>query len=36
MPNYCAIRESHNVPKTLFGIPKEDKLKKLYLFELQN
>jgi hypothetical protein len=29
MPNYCAIRESHNVSKTLSGVPKEDELKKL-------
>jgi hypothetical protein len=27
MSNYCAIRESHNVSKTLFGVPKEDELK---------
>jgi hypothetical protein len=29
MLNYCAICESHNVSKTLFGVPKEDELKKL-------
>jgi len=30
MPNYCAIRESHCVSKTLFGVPKEDEVKKLF------
>jgi len=30
MPNYCAIRESHCVSKTLFGVPKEDEIKNLW------
>lgn len=29
MLNYCAICELHRMSKTLFGVPKEDEIKKL-------